>query len=343
MRVLMWPGPRTVQDNPYVALYALALEQAGFTVEDFKISEIFRRHRPDIWHIHWPESLAVVGPPWYRTLRVFAFALLVVSWKARKGALIWSIHNLAPHRPASPTLLRFLYWVVTTQVDQTLTLSETVARESRRAWPRLGSVDNHTLPHGLYPRAKPASSQDRDDLERGLGLSLDSKLIVHIGRLAEYKGSHTLPSLIPGDSKLVLAGRPESEHYLRRIREAADGRCHIVAEHISDQLAGLLYSSAKLAIFPFDAITQSGSVILALSYKCPVVVPDVPVFQELRDDFGPLVNLIDAPFSATDINRVLDELDLRATCAESPARWSWENIARITTDAYRSAIAGGRR
>ena len=50
---------------------------------------------------------------------------------------------------------------------------------------------------------------------------------------------------------------------------------------MSERDVGNYLAAANLAVFPFTAVANSGSILLALGAGLPIVVPDIPEFADL--------------------------------------------------------------
>jgi glycosyltransferase involved in cell wall biosynthesis len=93
----------------------------------------------------------------------------------------------------------------------------------------------------------------------------------------------------------------------------------------------LLFGAADRVVFPFRRVTTSGSLILALSFGRPVIIPDDPGLREVAPGdaaevfFGP-DDLIGA------IDRALRQAPARAAAAATAAadRLGWGPIGKDT-------------
>ncbi len=111
---------------------------------------------------------------------------------------------------------------------------------------------------------------------------------------------------------------------------------------MSESDLGTYLAAADLAVFPFTAIANSGSVLLALGAGLPVVVPDIPEFADLPH--GATIR-----FANTDegLAEALDhveglgraQLEELADCATRFAgEQTWPVVASTARAAYEAAI-----
>ncbi len=105
-------------------------------------------------------------------------------------------------------------------------------------------------------------------------------------------------------------------------------------------------AAADLAVFPFTAVDNSGSVLLALGAGLPVVVPDIPEFASLPD--GATVRFANTDTGLSEALEYVQDLgrhslEAMADCAARFGReQSWPLIASTTRAAYQAAIDGVR-
>ena len=113
-----------------------------------------------------------------------------------------------------------------------------------------------------------------------------------IGKLERYKGADLLlqaaaglPSSCP--VRVVLAGACTEAAYLAALRELAreaGPRAIVRLERIPDEEMATYLDSADFAVFPFRAVTNSSSVLLAQSFGLPVLVPNLASLSDLPEE-----------------------------------------------------------
>jgi glycosyltransferase involved in cell wall biosynthesis len=332
MQVMMWPAGMSRQlENPYASLLSQALNEAGILVVEFRSWMVVRlKNEARIWHIHWPDSLLREGVGIIRVSRVCGFLGMLVIWRLRGRAIVWTIHNVKPHAHAPVLLQLLLYYVVTRTVTATTTLSEAAEIQSRRRWPVLKKVPNVCMRHGLYKTRLVEKSLARAELKRKYEVNTDLPLIAHIGQLEPYKGIEDLRSVAGPEYSLIIGGRVKSAKYLEQLKTqfATSPNCTFLPRFMSQDDVSLIYSAADLAVFPYRSILQSGSALLALSHNLPVILPRTAVFEELAAEAGP------GWVSLRTSGKSLQQSVADALAAETndmhlfwDPRWDWRSIA----------------
>ena len=308
-----------------------------------------------VWHLHWTWGFlpgARVPRIVRRACRAWFGALLRVA--RRLGLrIVWTAHNVLPHQPvfdddvaARRTLLA--------AVDAVVVHHPGTAVELTR---RFGPMPTVTVaPQGPSPLPP---LPDRAAARAALDIAADQTALVFTGRIVPYKG---LPELfeaiarLPMDVRariaLRIAGEASPASQRAELEAAAaripglDLRC--TWGRISDEAYATHLAAADVAVFPFRAITNSGSVITALSAGTPVLVAGHPTLAGLPapatlayDPAGGIEALTAA------LQAVLDRdaatwTAVRASAADYAARSTWAASASAHRALYARLLGGAR-
>jgi beta-1,4-mannosyltransferase len=353
MRILAWPAYSNRKSNPYQArLYSEIsrdhlVRDIHFRLRDLP-AVLFQRF--DILHVHWLERVL-----WGRSAsRIPARVLCFVAFTwllRRKGTrLVWTVHDPEPHSMAendrlSRGLLRFLWpryeRFALASIDGLILLSPSHVPEVVKRYPRFSSLPHTVVPHShyrdLYDRSVP-----RTEARRRIGLDGDQFNVTFIGKIRPYKNVEGLIASFrefpDADARLHIAGEPDSETYAASLQShaSADQRTRLVLEFVPDDDLQLYLHAADVVVLPFSNATNSGSVLLVLSFDCPVAVPDIPVFRELRQIVGPdWIYLFDGPLTSGELGRIRSWV----TAVERPKsppleRLDWSRAASQTVAFY---------
>ena len=301
-----------------------------------------------ILHIHWVYLFAplwVQRVPGGRRLMQVWFTVCLGVARRLGYRIVWTAHNVLPHTQVFSDDMAARRRLAR-GCDAAIVHSNATIPAIRS----LGAVDIRVIEAGSYVGEYP-DTLDRAEARSRLGLGADEGVISCVGLIESYKGIDWLLEaarrLQPQVRlRIVIAGRCQDEvlleHLLALAAEVSDRVIHRF-EYIPDDELQIYLRSADLAIFPFKTITNSSSVLLALSFGTPVLIPALDEFEDIPADvairYEPGVSgLVSALSAAADLDRsTLDGLAARArSYAES---LSWERCAKSTIDVYHDVLA----
>lgn len=207
-----------------------------------------------------------------------------------------------------------------------------------------------------YPVEEEPVSLPKDAAREHLELDDAGRLILTFGWVESKKryGSviETLPDL--PDVTYVIAGEPrnrEAKRYLERILEYAAelgvrDRVH-VRGYVEDSDVPYLFNAVDMVVLPYDRISQSSVLNLALAYQCPTITPALPVFEEVVEAYDCLVTY-DEEDSLTDVlHRTLTDQSLRKRLVLNAEAYAesetWESFAVETRSLYERIIDSSTR
>ena len=296
-----------------------------------------------ILHIHWVFQFSL---PWAARVsmarRVMQWWFWFYLWWA--GLLgyriVWTAHDLLPHeqvfsddRRARGYLIRRAGTVIALSTASVTDLVE------------LGARDVIVIPHGSFVEPYPRTL-GRPEARKGLGFGDDDIVVLLIGRIERYKGADILLEAVTSlqtssPVKVVVAGACRDAAYravLSELALRAGKRAVVRLERIPDAEMAAYLEAADFAVFPFRAITNSGSVQLAQSFGLPVLIPklaslsDVPDEAALRYDPGTR-SLAQALERAAQMSEEARSKMGRAGKQFADAM-DWSTAARLHMDAY---------
>ncbi|MEZ5238719.1 MAG: glycosyltransferase [Microthrixaceae bacterium] len=281
----------------------------------------------EVFHLHWPE-VKVRGTSSVRALlRGSAFLVLLLRIRVGRKALVRTLHDSAPHE--RPNALQ--RWVIG--------LSE--------RWTTLWIVLNsHTRPPTDAPSVFAPIGHYRDRLEDDVRPDPVPGRIVHFGLIRPYKGVEALVdafgSLEDQTLRLRIVGTIQDDALRSSILSAADTDARISVEdrYLPErELVGEV-CTAELVVLPFARITNSSSLLFALSLGRPVLAPAAPSIVEVASEVGAdWVLTYEGPLRPEVISDALERVRRSAARRGSPDLSSrdWPAIGRIHADAFRRA------
>lgn len=235
--------------------------------------------------IHWPSSLYMENRK-VLTCRAIKLVLKLSFALLARYRLVWFCHNVWPHEAdknffTHKSIRKLLIYYSDTVIFFTEfskgRLEQTFGKPHR--WV--------VIPHGHYIGAhgNPVSqSKARNKLNWG-----NETRIVLFGKLRSYKGISLLKSVFEelkkDDIALLIAGQPD-ENGAQNIRDSFSDikRAEFKFAWLSDDELVNVLCGADAVIFPFQAITNSSSVILAMSYGAICIIPKLGSLPEIIPD-----------------------------------------------------------
>jgi glycosyltransferase involved in cell wall biosynthesis len=352
LRVFSRPARGNREVNPYTYLLCEALAEQGCMVEDFSLRRGLLG-KPDIVHIHWPQSQVLGSLPAALKNLLWWIARLTVQY-LRGTTIVWTVHNIRGHDRNHPGLEAVLMWVTTHLVSGLVFLGPSSRAAALERWPVLASKPSVIIPHGLYGIPNGAATSQRQARE-ALGIESAATMIGFIGDIKPYKGLDALlqafGGLRPGDASLLVAGRflaPDeyAEAQRRSISElrAAGHRVWFLERRLDDREMADAIRACDINALPYRQVTNSGLAVLTLELGGRILASDAGAFRELQDELGPeWVMCVVGAWSADVLRKALS--------AEAPSAGrmeafrqnrGWTTIAGQTASFYRMLLRQGR-
>lgn len=337
-----------VYPNPYQRLLRDALRPQGVAVEFLERLPSAgwlraRRDEIDILHYHWLYGLYMA-----RLRTPFQVAEFVARFRLARRLgypVVWTAHNVMPHRPALWPLHAAIRRLMMREADAVIVHCEAGRRELLDRFSRRGPV--HVVPVGHYRAVYPVTAT-RSEARAALGLASASFVYLALGNIDAYKGLARFVEAfrrVAGDGDVALiAGRNRDAALVRRLEQAAaaDPRIRLRASFIPDDEMQLYLLAADVLVAPFEHVLTSSSVIVGLSFALPVIAPDLGCLPELINaDAG----LIYEAGNTDALSQALIDIKQRDLAAMSAAaqtvadRLGWDEIGRLTASIYEACLA----
>lgn len=279
----------------------------------------------DVFHLHWPE-VKVRGTTWWRTcIRTTLFLCLLLRIRSTKRALVRTLHDRVPHE--RPNVVQR---AVIGLSERWTTLWITLNDEDRPPFDapvRRSRIGDYTT---WFPAGRPMPQPGR---------------LLHFGLVRRYKGTTDLVAAFratgdPGLSLRIVGSiqEPDLASELRRAA-AGDPRITIVDEFVSDEALAEEVRRSELVVLPFHAITNSSTVLVALSLGRPVLAPAIALIAEVAAEVGPgWVQVFEPPLSPADLTGAIEQV--RATAQRPPpdlSRRAWTMVGEEHAAAFEAA------
>jgi glycosyltransferase involved in cell wall biosynthesis len=204
------------------------------------------------------------------------------------------------------------------------------------------------IPHGCNA---PITCPPVEECKSSLGIP-DPRIPVigYCGYISAYKGLETLIDAVCGIENvgLLIAGGthtgPDSEYMFalkRRTLEVLPNRCRWMG-YVEPQDLPKMYGSMDVVVYPSRFVSESGALLMALTYQKAVIASELPPIVEKEDrgalktfkDVEDLRNvLLDVLNPNTDLKRKLE-----VGAKYYALQVAWPKIAELHEDLYRDVI-----
>jgi beta-1,4-mannosyltransferase len=362
MKVLIYPKARS---NPYHELLYGAL-RAGHPTDKFKyvsaglatailplILVIRRLQGYDTFHLHWhafyiPQQLPL---PFRGRISLWNTLFSLRLIKALGYSLVWTVHNALPHEPQTSDDKRV------TRV--TAALADGLIVHSSRALDTLKEMGADVsraaiIPHGNYDGVYPVKLS-RDEARQQLQVKPEETVILFFGNIRPYKGIED--ALLPAfdqlgkntpNLKLIIAGKCQDTTLQNTILNYAAQHENVTFTNgsVPDEDVAMYFNAADVVCLPFQAITTSGSIILAATFGKPLVAPRMGAIKDIPPEVGALYD----PTQPDALLHALEQTvqsDARAGMAKASREYAdtlaWSKLAAKTYDLYLRSLANRLR
>lgn len=330
-----WPA------NPYQLLLKQVLNALDVRVIGNPSLSLLRllvgRDGLDVLHIHWPHGM-------YRNTAQLAYVLAVLlAYRLIRNNIVWTVHELDAYESRHPRRDAWFRSVVMRLSRRLIVHGEHTRREliERFGYRRPIDVVRHPAYTGWYP-----DTIGRNEARTLLSLPAAARVYLYFGYIKPYKGVEDLiqafRALDDDTAVLVVAGKPMDETIRREIESlaATDARIRTHLVYIPDKAIQQFFRAADVVVFPFQHTQTSGSLMLALTYGCPVIAPAIATIPEYLDAHSSVLFHPDRP---GDLLRALRDaaaapLDTMAEAARRQAdSYTWAAMATVHAAAYHAA------
>jgi glycosyltransferase involved in cell wall biosynthesis len=336
------------ETNPYGNLLADGLARLGVEVEYLlEHSEEWIRanaSRFDVMHWHWPSHEYVDTESRSETERRMTQFVDELRLARERGLrIVWTAHNLYPHNrqfhDVDVEFRRRFVELVTAIVSHCDAAVEAVRREFHPRAPMF------VIPHGNFIDVLPPSVA-REEERVALGIPDGDFAYGFIGNLLPYKGLEelidTFRRVDPGDAWLLISGGTSPRSYGESIMARAADHPRIVVrtyDYAPGEAFVRVLQASEIIVLPFRASTTSGSLVQALSWPRPCIVPHMGCLPTQMDADAGILYPADEPGGLETALRQARTLDLAAArhaAWRSAVRADWDDIARRHLEAYQA-------
>lgn len=282
------------EDNPYLNYLYLAARSRGFevlhgTAFASGVALLERLGPGDAFHLHWTAPIVQRADDAAEARARSARFVDAIDDARERGVLfVWTIHNVLPHDAVFLDTEIELCRQLADRADVVHALSPATASMTAEHY-RLPAERIVQIPHPSYQGVY-GNSTDRDAARRALGIAPSDRAVLFFGQMRPYKGLDALFAAVddlPADEAsrtvLLLAGRTRPED-LPAVEASLPTRVRVVRDHsfIPDEDVDRWFRAADVAVYPYRAILNSGSLHLAATFGVRALLPAEP---HLLDEF----------------------------------------------------------
>lgn len=339
------------KDNPYQDLLASHLEKLGIEVKRGWVANYLslkiRQWKPDILHLHWLHSF-FNKPGRLETLKKFiTFFLRLIILKLKGLKIVWTLHEIESH----DNPYRFLDWLSAFLVcrfsDAIIIHSKTMESQVLSTYHLRKNNKIHVIPHANYIEQY-NNSISREEARKKLDVPDSTFLMLYFGRIKPYKGVLELidvfKELNQNDVMLFIVGSAD-QWMTGKVHEKI-GDCKaikFISDYISDDDVQIYMNATDVCVFPFQNIMTSSSVLLAMSFGKPCILPKMGDMTEILDEEGAfLYESAEKDGLQRAIERAIQKkVDLQPMGEHNrklARSWSWECTAEMTKKVYEDCL-----
>ena len=280
-------------------------------------------------------EFSAVEIPIVRALRFFS----------RNSKIILTIHNVFPHGANDVDRKKYKqrFLKMDSLIDHYIVHTESTANTVQDIY-KIGKERIMVVPHGIF---KPNYHFKLSSIDRK-----SKKTIIFYGVNRKNKGGdilinavRNLPFEYRERVKILMVGKT-SEGYLSELKAKAEGiEIEFNPNYIPDQELYSMIDDADYIALPYREISQSGVLLLALYFRKPLLISDLPSFRETLKGFSSdmffktdnaesmsnlIVRILNGNVDVQQELKIIDNLN---------NEYSWEKSAQKTISLYKSLVS----
>lgn len=277
-------------ENPYQLLMMKGLSEGEeYSIchgSDGKLFAILRTalfFRPHIIHFDWIHSYYLRKKHWMTIIQFSLFIIEITLVKYILGIkLVWTLHNILPHdRPYwGPYKWARLFFAK--QVEKIRVFNKNTIYKASKQF-NISKEKFWVCPEGSYVDFYP-NDVSKLAARNKHNINKEVRIWLYLGTIRPYKGLDILIESFKGlelnNTKLIIVGKALDPVFLAQIQSNKNQSIQIIEGFIPKNELQTYFNAADLVILPFKEVENSGSAILAMGFKKPIVAPRIGVLRE---------------------------------------------------------------
>lgn len=294
--------------------------------------------RPDILHIQWLPLLEFSSGE--------SLILSMMKCFSSRTRIYFTVHNIFPHNMSDEGMIRYHSRFL--QLDKIIDGYIVHLYSSKNELISGFSIEEkkiHVAYHGIYIAENyiPHKYSNKDGIKK----------IIMFGYQNHYKGTDVLLEalkLLPINYlkkiQVQIVGKTDPTLYKRYENDRDKLNVSWINRFVSDNELYEFIGNSDLILLPYRKISQSGVLLLALSYKKPILTSNLPSFKETLEGYPEDYFFdVDSPNNLEKllekyINGMIDEQKMIDLIEELNIKYSWDESAKSTYIAYLSTGLG---
>jgi glycosyltransferase involved in cell wall biosynthesis len=283
-KVIVVYSPYELKQNKYIEIMQSLIDQNGFEIHSLSqfFSQFYVLRKSRIIHLNWYENIEGENlfSIWVQLIKK---SIILLTLKLLRKKIVWTMHNRLPHDSKSGQIKKLFLILIIKISDRIVIHSKVSEIVLACTFPNLKNIKSKIryIPHPDYIESYGRCIQTSND---------DKRLnILFLGMIRKYKNIELLIDVLKSfDNRhvhLQIIGNYNSEDYIKKILEYSSSINNITLEtrFIPDDEISQILSMADLLIAPYDieSSLNSGTLILAFSYKKTVICPKIGTIQDL--------------------------------------------------------------
>jgi beta-1,4-mannosyltransferase len=345
IKIASFPTP--AKDKYYFWLYYDHLQKYGIELLDTKKTSFSKewldenKNNVDVVHFHWPAYIYSKSDFKEFFDSMIGFIGLLRLAKKYKIKIVWTVHNLFPHE-RNNMLLEYITRLSLCWYTDALFVHFWGAKERiKRLFFKKSNV--YVIPHGTFEEVFP-NTKNRLQARQVLEIQEDAFVYLMFGPIRPYKGIvDAIDAFLrckEDNDILLIVGSPSDKglsDYVAKQSIARIGiKSHIYLVDKADVC--VFFNSADVVLLPYKDVFTSGNLFLAITFKVPVICPDIGIMEDLVNDH------IGVKYDRNDRSGLLNAMiDIKKRkhhqeyfCFEDAIKNnSWEIAAKTSSDIFR--------
>lgn len=342
INILVYPGWKS--SKYYEELYKNIphVSYAEYEGGIFNLTVNLLRHKQtDVIHLHWLSAyFAVDEKKWLRFwLRyiVSLLDLLLIKLVFRKKT-VWTVHNLYEHQSIHKKSERFAKKITGMLADAIIVHGKSAIKIMCREFSAPASKI-HVIHHGPFAPLYPSTGLSQTESRTRLNLPQGVVLYFFQGTDLEYKGlSNLIEAFVnwkPANAKLLVAGKIGKNNMalMQRLPDVFIGH----NRYIPDNEMADYFNAADWVVIPYKRILTSATLITAMGFGKPVIVPSIGTLGDYLDSSGGIMydpNQKDSLLSALEKSQLLQASTMGQHNLIMHKQFAWSEIQKQTLKVY---------